>query len=101
MLCADVPVSTADARIEAAVFAQIELLIEVIKVLTKLLEVRVLAGEVPRAPNLREGEAIERDLAVDSSARILQTRKGEVLVSIESITVISHFKSELIGNVRS
>jgi hypothetical protein len=58
--------------IEAAILAQLELLVEVVEVLAKLLKVGILAREVPRPPDLREREAVQRDLAIDSSSRILR-----------------------------
>ncbi|KAI3480517.1 hypothetical protein L1887_57364 [Cichorium endivia] len=72
LLCSIVPVRAAHAVIEAAILAQLELLVKVVEVLAKLLEVGILAREVPRPPDLREREAVQRDLAIDSSSRVLR-----------------------------
>lgn len=70
-----VPVRAADTVVEAAVLAEIELVIEVVEVLAELFVVGIFAREVPRLPNLGEGEAVEGYLAVDPCARVLLRRK--------------------------
>lgn len=50
LLCVVIPVCATDTVVEAAVLAKLELLIEMVEVLAKLLVVWVLAGEVPRSP---------------------------------------------------
>jgi len=64
-------VGASNAHVEAAVFTEVQLAVEVVKVLTKLLVVWVLAGEVPRLPHLWEGETVKRYLTVYSGTRVL------------------------------
>ena len=70
LLLAFVEFSGFNAGVESDVAAQIELLIDVTKIATKLVPGREPLGPGPVAPEVLAGELVHRDVGIDAGARI-------------------------------
>lgn len=64
------PFATDDDSIERAIFAQVELLVDVIKIGLKFTPVGVVGAPIPIFVNLWDGKLVDRDGTIDASSWI-------------------------------